>query len=137
MVVPTISINYSGPINHPASTKLRNVLCGAANERDQKTGAVKFDKLNLYMSSHGGSLDDGMSIYGFLRSFPLELTTINTGMVASIAILPFLAGKNRIALPHSLFHFHDYEMNYPAAHNLTRLEFQDHTQNLNAIRDDF
>jgi hypothetical protein len=38
-------------------------------------------------------------------------------------------------MPHSLFHFHDFEWNYAAAHNLTRLEFQDHTQFLNAIRD--
>ncbi len=110
------------------------MLCGTVIERLQ-AGQVRFDKLYLYMNSSGGSLDDGLSLFGLVRSLPLEVTTINTGLIASIAIMPFLAGKIRIALPHSLFHFHDYEMNYPAAHNLTRLEYQDHTQTLNAIRD--
>lgn len=130
----TVCVNFHGPIGHPASTKLRNVLCGVVSDRDQN-GKRKFDKLHLYLNSTGGGLDDGMSLFGLIRSLPTEVTTINTGVIASSAIMPFLAGKTRIALPHSLFHFHDYEMNYAAAHNLTRLEFQDHTQFLNGIRD--
>lgn len=130
----TLSINFHGAIGPPATTKLRNLLCGSVMERDQN-GNCKFDKLYLYLNSTGGALDDGLSLYGLIRSLPLEVTTINTGMIASIALLPYLAGKTRIALPHALFHFHDYEMNYGAAHNMTRLEFQDHTQLLNAIRD--
>ncbi|MGH9514201.1 MAG: ATP-dependent Clp protease proteolytic subunit [Terriglobales bacterium] len=128
----TVCVNFHGPIGHPQTTKLRNVLCNVANDRDPN-GNHK--SLYLYMSSAGGSLDDGMSLFGLIRSLPGGVTTINTGVIASIAILPFLAGAVRIALPHSLFHFHDFEMNYTAAHNLTRLEFQDHTQVLNAIRD--
>jgi hypothetical protein len=46
-----------------------------------------------------------------------------------------LAGKTRIALPHAIFHFHDYEWNYTAAHNLTRVEYLDHTQLLDTGRD--
>jgi ATP-dependent protease ClpP protease subunit len=37
-------------------------------------------------------------------------------------------------LPHAKFHFHDVEWNYAAAHNMTRLEYQDHTQLLDAGR---
>src|ERR1700674_5868490 len=131
--MPTVCVNFHGPMNHPATTKLRNVLCGGVNERD-KNGKRKFDKLYLYFNSTGGSLDDGISLFGFIRSLPLEVTTINTGYVASIGIAPFLAGKARIALPHSIFHFHDYEWNYMAPHNLTRVEYLDHTQILNAGR---
>jgi ATP-dependent protease ClpP protease subunit len=129
-----VCVNFHGPIGPPQTTKLRNVICNAANDRDQN-GNYKFDQLYLYMSSVGGSLDDGMSLFGLIRSLRIGVTTINTGVVASVAILPFLAGAVRIAMPHSLFHFHDFEWNYAAAHNLTRLEFQDHTQFLNAIRD--
>ncbi|MCU1301585.1 MAG: peptidase ClpP [Candidatus Sulfotelmatobacter sp.] len=131
-------INFHGPISHPATTKLRNVICGGVNERLQQgpnTGKRRFDKLYLFISSSGGQVDDGISLFGFLRSLPVEVTTINTGLVASIAIMPFMAGKRRIALPHSRFHFHDFEWNYPAAHNLTRLEYQDHTQLLNSGRE--
>jgi ATP-dependent Clp protease protease subunit len=81
------------------------------------------------------SLDDGLALFGFLRSLPIEVTTINVGLIASIAIAPFLAGKKRIALPNAHFHFHDFEYNYSGAHNLTRLEYQDHTQILNSSRD--
>jgi ATP-dependent Clp protease protease subunit len=127
-------INFHGPITHPATTKLRNVLCGGINERTQD-GKRKYDKLYLFMNSVGGNLDDGLALFGFLRSLPVEVTTINVGLIASIAIAPFLAGKKRIALPNARFHFHDFEWNYGAAHNLTRLEYQDHTQILNSARD--
>jgi ATP-dependent protease ClpP protease subunit len=87
------------------------------------------------MNSVGGNLADGLALFGFLRCLPVELTTINVGLIASTAIAPYLAGKRRIGLPNSRFHFHDFEWNYGAAHNLTRLEYQDHTQILNSARD--
>src|SRR5450759_373779 len=130
----TVCVNFHGPINHPATTKLRNVLCNAVNDRAQD-GKRKYDKLWLFMNSLGGAVDDGLALFGLLRSLPVELTTINVGMIASIAIAPFLAGAKRIALPGTRFHFHDFEWNYAGAHNLTRLEYQDHTQILDSGRD--
>ena len=130
----TVCVNFHGPINHPATTKLRNTLCAVLNDRTPD-GKRKHDKLWLLMNSLGGAIDDGFALFGFLRSLPIELTTVNVGMIASIAIAPFLAGKIRIALPETRFHFHDFEWNYAAAHNLTRLEYQDHTQLLNSGRD--
>jgi len=130
----TVAISFHGPISHPATNKLRNAFCGAANERLQD-GKRRNQKVFLFLNSTGGSLDDGIALYGFLRSLPFELTTINVGIVASIAIAPYMAGKHRIALPHSIFHFHDYEWNYGAPHNLTRLEYLDHTQLLNSARE--
>jgi ATP-dependent protease ClpP protease subunit len=130
-------VNFHGPISHPATTKLRNMLCGVVNDRFQQgpnTGKRSFDKIYLFLNSTGGQIDDGFALFGFIRSLSLEVTTINTGLIASIAILPFMAGKKRIALPHSRFHFHDFEWNYPAAHNLTRLEYIDHTQLLESSK---
>jgi len=129
-----LGLNFHGPITHPATTKLRNALCGAVDER-LPDGNRKFDRVYLFMNNGGGNLDDGISLFGFFRSLPTELTIINVGLIASIAIAPFLAGKKRIALPHSRFHFHDFEYNYAAAHNLTRLEYQDHTQILSSARE--
>ncbi len=93
------------------------------------------DELCIFMNSTGGNLDDGLALFGFLRSLPIKVTTINMGLIASIAIAPFLAGQKRIALPNARFHFHDFEWNYAGPHNLTRLEYQDHTQILNSSRD--
>jgi ATP-dependent Clp protease, protease subunit len=129
-----VGINFNGPISHPATTKLRNSFCGAVDER-LPDGKRKFDEVYLFFNSTGGSIDDGIGLYGFLRSLPIKLTTINVNFVASIAIAPFLAGTRRIALPHAKFHFHDFEWNYGGAHNLTRLEYLDHTQILDAGRD--
>lgn len=133
-------LNFNGPINHPATTKLRNVICGGVNERlnpvpPAQVGAKRYDKLFLFINSTGGSLDDGLSLYGLLKTIPMEVTTVNTGLVASSAILPFLAGKNRIAFPHSSFHFHSTQWNIPTAQQLTRSQFTDVTQIMDAARD--
>lgn len=126
-----IGFNFHGPINHPATTKLRNACCMAINERLQD-GKRKFSEMYLFLNSTGGSVEDGIGLYGFIRSLPIEVTTINVNLIASIAIVPFLAGKKRVALPHATFHFHDFEWNYAAPHNLTRLEYMDHTQILDS-----
>jgi ATP-dependent Clp protease, protease subunit len=126
-----VGINFNGPISHPATTKLRNAFCMVMNDR-LPDGKRKFDEIYFFFNSVGGSVEDGIGLFGFLRSLPIPITTINVNLVASIAIVPFLAAKKRIALPHSTFHFHDFEWNYAAAHNLTRLEYLDHTQILDS-----
>jgi ATP-dependent protease ClpP protease subunit len=87
------------------------------------------------MSSPGGALDDALSLYGFLRTLPIKLTTVNMGTIASITIAPFLAGTHGICCPHGIFHFHDFEWNYPAPHAMTRPQYADPTQLLNVSRD--
>ncbi len=132
-----VGVNFHGALGHPATTKLRNLLCSGVNERfadGPNVGKRKFDKLYLFLNSVGGSLDDGVALFGFIRSLPIEVTTINTGLIASSAIFPFIAGKRRIALPNSRFHFHDYEYNYAGPHNMTRIEYIDHTQFLDSLR---
>jgi hypothetical protein len=100
-----IGLSFHGPINHPATTKLRNALCGFANERlteGPNAGKRRYAGLYLFMNSLGGQVDDGLSLFGLIRSLPLEVTTINVGMVASAAIITFLAGKENCI---SQFHF--------------------------------
>lgn len=133
-----VGLNFHGPISHPATNKFRSALCSSVNNRFESgtnAGQRRYDKLVIFMNSTGGQLDDGLSLFGLIRSLPLEVITVNVGLIASIAILPFMAGTTRIALPHAKFHFHDYEWNYAGPHNLTRLEYLDHTQFLGSARD--
>jgi ATP-dependent Clp protease, protease subunit len=133
-----VGLNFHGPISHPATNKLRNALCAAINERIQNgthAGKRQNETIFLFMNSGGGQLDDAASLFGLIRSSPVEIVTVNVGQIASCAILPFIAGSTRIALPHSKFHFHDYEWNYAGAHNLTRLEYLDHTKTLESFRE--
>jgi ATP-dependent Clp protease, protease subunit len=90
--MPIVGVNFSGPINHPATTKLRNVICSAVNER-LPDGKRKYSEIYFFFNSWGGMIEDGVGLYGFLSSLPVPITTINVNLVASIAIAPFLAGK--------------------------------------------
>jgi len=136
----TAILNFHGPINHPATTRLRNAVYQVigmqkTNAAGQPIGGKLYDDLLLMLNSTGGSLDDGFSLYGFLRTLPIKLTTVNMGTIASIAIVPFLAGMHRVCCPHAIFHFHDFEWNDPAGHTMTRPQYADHTQLLHVARD--
>jgi ATP-dependent protease ClpP protease subunit len=58
------------------------------------------------MSSSGGVVMCGLSLYNTLRGFPIHLTTHNVGNMDSIGNTVFLAGETRYACPHSTFMFH-------------------------------
>lgn len=60
----------------------------------------------VYINSEGGVVDTGFDIYNFLKSLGLPITTIGTGMVASIATIIFMAGNKRIVKPNTQFMIH-------------------------------
>jgi ATP-dependent protease ClpP protease subunit len=63
-----------------------------------QTKNLKVDEvLNLYIHSEGGSVYEGLAIYNHLKQLPNEVNTHSSGLVASIASVFFLAGKNRTA----------------------------------------
>lgn len=62
---------------------------------DQKIGSgVK--KIHLLISSPGGSVFHGLSIYNYLKGAPIEVDTYNFGSVDSIGVVIFCAGKKKI-----------------------------------------
>src|SRR5690554_1118295 len=61
---------------------------------------------NVYINSEGGSLNIGFDIYNYLKSLGLPITTIGTGMVASIATVIFMAGQKRVVTPGTRFMIH-------------------------------
>jgi len=66
--------------------------------KDFKVELDKLDKsipLDIYINSHGGSVDDGLAIYNAIRSFN-DTTTYNMGIAASIASLIFVSGNKRV-----------------------------------------
>lgn len=60
----------------------------------------------VYINSEGGVVDTGYDIYNFLKSLGLPITTIGTGMVASIATVIFMAGSKRVVTPNTQFMIH-------------------------------
>jgi ATP-dependent protease ClpP protease subunit len=86
----------------------------------------------LLLSSAGGVLYDGFSLYGLLKTIGIEVVTVNMGYVASIANVVFLGGSRRFALPESFFQFHGYEWGFDSAHVMGPHNFAFSTQALDA-----
>lgn len=68
-------------------------------------------KLTLAISSPGGSVNAGVTIYNVLRAAPFTVVTHNIGNVDSIATVIFLAGDERYANLASSFMFHGVAAN--------------------------
>lgn len=62
--------------------------------------------LYFAISSPGGSVAAGITLYNFLRALPVKITMHNTGSIDSIATVIFLAAEERYACSHCRFLFH-------------------------------
>jgi ATP-dependent protease ClpP protease subunit len=114
-----IALVFNGPIYAPATVKLRTSICGAANGGFPMQNGQKPQTIFLLLSSGGGNIDDGLSLYNLLRSLKIHIVTVNMSNIGSIANAIFLAGDHRIACPESTFHIHDFDWSFNAAHTMT------------------
>lgn len=73
--------------------------------------AQKKEKIHLLISSPGGSVFHGLSLYNFLKGAPIEVLTYNFGSVDSIGVVMFCAGKRRFSVPHARFLIHGVRFN--------------------------
>jgi ATP-dependent protease ClpP protease subunit len=64
------------------------------------------ERVVLDMSTPGGVVASGITLYKRLRSLPFELITYNTGEVASMGNIMFLAGDKRLASAEATFLLH-------------------------------
>ncbi len=67
----------------------------------------------LLFSSGGGSVTNGITLYNFLKSLPINLTMFNIGAINSIANVIFLASDKRYAVKNSSFMFHGVGFDIP------------------------
>lgn len=75
-------------------------------------------KLHLLLSTPGGSVHDGISVYNLLKGLPIEVITYNFGSVDSIGVVIFCAGTNRFSVPHARFLLHPVAMQVMAHQTL-------------------
>lgn len=62
--------------------------------------------ITVHMKTHGGHYDQGMAIYGAIKSCPNHITIINYAEARSMSSIIFQAADERIMLPHTRFMFH-------------------------------
>lgn len=97
--VSTVYVSFSADINAQTTESLIATMANCANNP-----AVEI--VHLLLSTPGGSVMHGMTLYNMLRAMPFHLVTHNVGNVDSIGNAVFLAGEERYTCPHSTFMFH-------------------------------
>lgn len=88
--------------------------------------AEKFEKIHLMLSSPGGSVFHGISIYNFLKGAPIEVDTYNFGSVDSIGVVVFCAGKKRNSVPHARFLIHGVRFNVNNPQSFDEKQLEEH-----------
>lgn len=61
---------------------------------------------HLLLHSHGGYISDGLCLFNVLSASPVRFVMYNAGVVASIAVILFLAGERRYASDTARFMIH-------------------------------
>jgi ATP-dependent Clp protease, protease subunit len=62
--------------------------------------------LLLLLSTQGGSVHHGVSLYHYLKGIPINVSTHNFGSVDSIGVVIFAAGRKRYSVPEARFLVH-------------------------------
>jgi ATP-dependent Clp protease protease subunit len=119
-----IAYNFFGSIRTPLTISLRNCLCSAVND--------KFEEVTIIFSSDGGSVEDGLALYPFIRSLPIPRLRFHaSGQITSISIPVFLAADIRTADPiASNFAFHEYDWTYAQSTTLLESRMEEHLGSL-------
>ncbi|MDO8582043.1 MAG: ATP-dependent Clp protease proteolytic subunit [bacterium] len=71
----------------------------------------KVNNILLLISSPGGSVFHGVSIYNFLKRAPIKVETFNFGSVDSIASVIYCSGSKRYCVPNARFLIHSVSLN--------------------------
>ncbi len=90
----------------------------------------KYQKVHLMISSPGGSVFHGISIYNYLKGAPIEVETYNFGSVDSIGVIIYCSGRRRYSVPHSRFLIHGVKFNINGNAAFDEKEMDEHFKSL-------
>lgn len=119
-------IRFMAPVVPQSATALLNAI-------DKKI-SQGCEHIHLMISSPGGSVFHGLSIYNLLKGAPIEVTTYNFGSVDSIGVIIFCAGDKRISVPHARFLLHGVSMNF---HGNQTMDEKDLEEKIKGLRIDY
>ncbi|MFZ0034862.1 MAG: ATP-dependent Clp protease proteolytic subunit [Sedimentisphaerales bacterium] len=90
----------------------------------------KYERLNLLLSSPGGSVFHGLSVYNFLKGSPIQVYTYNFGSVDSIGVVIYCAGSKRFCVPHARFLIHGVKMTFQGQAIFDEFQIHEHLKSL-------
>jgi len=121
-VPPEVYVSFSAEINPNTAESLIATMADIANKGVRK--------VTLCLSTPGGGVPKGITIYNTLVAMPFKLVTHNVGNVDSVGNVVFLAGEERFACPHSTFMFHGVAWPASDGEQLTRGVLKERTEGL-------
>jgi len=87
-------------------------------------------KMGLLISTPGGDVFQGLSVYNYLKGIPLEIVTHNFGSADSVGVVLFCAGTRRLSVPHARFLMHGVMCNFPQPMSLEELQLEERLKGL-------
>lgn len=90
----------------------------------------KYERIHLMISSPGGSVFHGLSVYNFLKGAPLEVFSYNFGSVDSIGVVIYCAGVKRFSVPHARFLIHGVKMNFQGQVSFDEFQIHEHLKSV-------
>ena len=94
-------------IDLPIARSISQLFVNAANDN--------VTEIHLLLQSPGGAVNEGVFLYDFIKSFPVDVLAYNCGHVGSAAVSAYLGAKKRFVSPNGTFLVH---RTYPAAGNV-------------------
>jgi ATP-dependent Clp protease protease subunit len=104
---------FSGMIDQLAVQRIFNTVALATQNG--------FNSIHLLFQSGGGFVADGVCLFNFFRSLPIDLTIYNAGSIQSIATIIYLGAKRRKVSTFGTFMIH-------RTHTTTQLSTADQLQ---------
>jgi ATP-dependent Clp protease protease subunit len=90
----------------------------------------RYERLHLMLSSPGGSVFHGLSVYNCLKGAPIEVHTYNFGSVDSIGVVIYCAGSKRHCVPHARFLIHGVRMNFSGNASMDEFQLHEHLKSI-------
>jgi ATP-dependent Clp protease protease subunit len=83
------------------------------------------EHLYLLLSTPGGSVNAGVTLFNYLEGLPIPITTHNIGQVDSIGNVIFQAGNKRIASHSTSFLFHGVTFSAQGTIAMSRVQLEE------------
>lgn len=116
-------IKFFAEVNPQTAAQLMAVIDDAINK------GIK--EIILLISTPGGSVFHGLSIYNYLKGLPLDnLTTHNFGSVDSIGVIIYCAGKKRYSSPQARFLLHAVTAGFNGQFSLEEKQLEERLKSL-------
>lgn len=72
----------------------------------QKAYLDGVESIHLLMHSPGGGVNEGVALFNYFSTYPIEIVAYNSGSIASAATIAYLGAKKRITSENAVFMVH-------------------------------